>query len=99
MQLLLWRAQEQGIEVTLPGEIYVDNAAGISFQSKTNPDSKLRGCFDLRAAWVKELQDSGIVRAVKIDTQYNIADLLTKCQSAVVQNRLLKLVHDRVEEL
>ena len=53
----------------------------------------------MRDAWVKELQDCNIVRAVKIDTKYNVADLLTKCQSAVVQNRLLKLIDDRVEEL
>lgn len=99
MRLLFWRAQEQGMKVGFPGTVYVDNAAGISFQHRTCPDSKLRGCFDLRAAWVKELQDMEMVKTVKVDTLVNVADLLTKCQSAVTQNRLIQLMDDRVIEL
>ena len=99
MQLLLWRSQEQGIQVKFPGHIYVDNAAGVSFQTKTNPETKLRGCFDLRDAWVKELQDAGLVKAVKVATELNVADLLTKCQAATTQCRLIKLVNDRVLQL
>ena len=94
-----WRAQEQGIAIGFPGVMYVDNAAGISFQNRTNADSKLKGCFDLREAWVKELQDRNLVRTVKVDTLLNIADLLTKCQSATAQNRLLTLIDDRIIEL
>ena len=65
----------------------------------TNPESRLRGCFDLRSAWVKELQDAGLVKAVKVATDLNIADLLTKCHSTSTQTRLMGLVDLRVEEL
>ena len=89
MQLWLWRCEEQGIEVDWPGVLYVDNAAGISFSHKTNPQSKLKGCFDLRAAWVNELQNAECVKTVKVDTDINIADLLTKCHDIITtrQNR------------
>ena len=48
---------------------------------------------------LKELQDMEMVKTVKVDTLVNVADLLTKCQSAVTQNRLIQLMDDRVIEL
>ena len=99
MRLIIWRGQEQGLEVGFPGIIYVDNAAGVSFQNRTCPETKLRGCFDLREAWVKELQSNNIVRAVKVDTVLNVADMLTKCQDGVTRGRLMRIIEDRVLEL
>ena len=32
-----YRAQEMGADAHFPGTLYVDNAAGVSFQQKTNP--------------------------------------------------------------
>ena len=47
-----------GIHIEWPGRIFVDNAAGVSFQNGTNPNSQLKGVFDLREQWVKELSES-----------------------------------------
>lgn len=44
-----------------------------------NPDSKLKGMIDLRWNWVIELQDTEQIRAVKVHTAHNVADILTKC--------------------
>ena len=64
MNLRLWIAEEMGIHIEWPGRIFVDNAAGVSFQNGTNPNSKLKGVFDLREQWVKELRDKRRVKAV-----------------------------------
>ena len=66
----------------------MDNAAGVSFQNGTNPNSKLKGIFDLREQWVKELRDKRIAAAVKIATDKNVADMMTKCLTAAVMNKL-----------
>ena len=59
-----YRAQEMGAEAHFPGTLYVDNAAGVSFQQKTNPATRLKGTFDLRAAWVQELQDQDFIKVM-----------------------------------
>ena len=43
-----------------------------------NPATKLKGVFDLRQQWVQELQDRRIITAVKVSTNVNLADQLTK---------------------
>ena len=48
---------------------------------------------------MKELTDAGIVRAAKIPTLYNVADLLTKCHSVGSQDRLMGLVKLRAEQI
>ena len=60
--------QRDGDSFEWPGRIFVDNAAGVSFQNGTNPNSKLKGIFDLREQWVKELRDKQRVKAVQIST-------------------------------
>jgi len=88
MNLRLWIAEEMGIHIEWPGRIFVDNAAGVSFQHGTNPNSQLKGIFDLREQWVKELRDKRRVKAVKISTDKNVADMMTKCLTATVMNKL-----------
>ena len=88
-----------GVDVQFPGALYVDNAAGVSFQRKTNPDTRLKGTFDLRDAWVKELQDQNIISVKKVDTLLNVADLLTKCHQRGSHRRLIALVEARANEL
>jgi len=87
----MYKAQELGYNVQPPIEVLVDNAAGISFQQKMNPDSKLKGMIDLRWHWVIELQDKNQVRAVKVHTAHNAADILTKCLSRNVYEHLLSI--------
>ena len=83
-----YRAQELGVDAQFPGTLYVDNAAGVSFQRRTNPDTRLKGTFDLRAAWVQELQDQQVITVEKVHTALNIADLLTKCHQRCSHTRL-----------
>ena len=90
-RLTLWKAQELGYKVGSPITVLVDNAAGISFQQKMNPDSKLKGMIDLRWNWVRELQDKNLVQAVKVSTVNNAADILTKCLSRVTYEHLLSI--------
>ena len=63
-----------------PIQVQVDNKAGISFQQSycTNMDSRLKGIYDLRLEWVRELKYKSVVTAIKVDTLDNIADILTK---------------------
>ena len=90
VQLRLWVAEEMFLQVKWPAEIQVDNAAGVVFHNKMSPTSKLKGVFDLRQKWVQELQDKKQVKAVKVDTKLNLADILTKPLPAADRNRLLE---------
>ena len=77
-----------GRKVPWPLVVYVDNAAGVSYQHNTTASSKIRGVFDQRWDWVKELKDQSSVTAVKVPTEQNLADLLTKCHAKAVRLKL-----------
>ena len=101
VRLRLWIAEEIGIPVVWPAKIQVDSKAGIHFQSNMNPDSKLKGVFDMRLGWLKELHDKKMFKAVKVDTTKNLADSLTKPLTPVVMEALdkeLKEVQKKVVE-
>ena len=88
-RLRLWIAEDMYGDVKWPVEIQVDNAAAVTFQNKMNAGSKLRGIFDLREKWVQELKDKKLVKAVKVATDYNVSDILTKPLQATVRQKLL----------
>ena len=44
-----------------------------------------KGFFDLRGEWVRELRNSKRVAAVKVDTEKNIADMMTRCLCSVYE--------------
>ena len=75
-------------EVPYPIVLYVDNAAGVSYQHSTCAASRLRRVYDQRKAWIKELKDQPIVIVVKVATEHNLADLYTKCHSAATMKKL-----------
>ena len=81
-----------GRDSSRPLRVYVDNAAGISFQQSTCASSKLGGIFDNRWEWVKELKDTSQFEAVKIATDKNVADLFTKCLIEPTRARLFKQI-------
>jgi len=88
VNLRMWIAEEIGIPVKWPVKIMVDNKAGIHFQKRVNPDSKLKGVFDMRLGWLRELHDRKKFVAVKVDTEKNLADELTKPLETRVRKRL-----------
>ena len=87
-RLIAWIAEEMGRKVSWPLVLYVDNAAGISYQHSTTASSKVRGVFDQRWDWIQELKDQASVTAVKVPTEENLADLFTKCHSNTVRIKL-----------
>ena len=87
-----WVAEEMGDRMNWPAEILVDNAAGIAFQQSINSSTKLKGMIQLRDTWVQEMKDSKYIKAVKVSTETNVADLLTKCLGATIRNRLIGVV-------
>ena len=94
-KLRCYVSEEMGASVEWPCKIYVDNSAGVSFQKATTPNTKLKGVFDLRWWWVKELQDKSVIQAVKVDTAKNVAELFTKCLPGCVFKKLLQCVRER----
>ena len=89
-RLIAWIAEEMGRQVPWPLVVYVDNAAGVSYQHSTTASSKVRGVFDQRWDWIKELKDQASVTAEKVPTDENLADLFTKCHSNAVRMKLQK---------
>ena len=64
-----------------------------------NPASKLKGVFDLRLNWVKELQNKDRIKAIKVDTKYNVADILTKPLDSATRNKLMLIVDNLRENV
>ena len=64
------------MQVQWPMRIGVDNKQADSFSRATCLESRLRGIFDLRDAWVRELRDAGLVRTIHVPGIHNPADLL-----------------------
>jgi len=91
-RLLLWRAEELGVNVKYPFTMLEDNSATVSYQKSTTPYSKLRGVYNLRDNWVLELKDSNVVKAEKVHTDLNVADLFTKCHEWHKMSKLLKII-------
>ena len=91
-QSLIWRAEELGCKFKYPIRMQEDNQAAVSFQKSTTPYSKLKGVYNFRDAWVQELKNMKKILAVKVDTNFNVADLLTKCHQPAALLRLLKIM-------
>ena len=87
-RLISWIAEEMGRTVPWPLDVYVDNAAGVSYQHSTCALSKQRGVYDQRTDWVQELKDEKQINAVKIETARNLADLYTKCHMVATRKKL-----------
>ena len=92
-QFLIWRMEDVGHKLPRPIEIYEDNSASISFQKSTKTNTKLRGIYNFRWEWIKELRDMAQVIAVKVHTTKNIADLLTKCQQRPTIDKFLDMMN------
>ena len=99
VSLRFWIAEELLLQVTWPAIILVDNSSGIVFQQSMNPASKLKGVFDLRLNWVKELQNKDRIKAIKVDTKYNVADILTKPLDSATRNKLMLIVDNLRENV
>ena len=61
---------------------------GSNTSPHTNPDTKLKGIFDMRMGWLRELHDKKKFVAVKVATEKNVADDLTKPLDSKTRKRL-----------
>ena len=84
----LWIAEELNMKVEWPLVLHVDNAAGESFQHLTCGTTELKGVFGLHQDWVQELKNEDNVNSVHIQTDKNLADMLTKGLSAEIRQIL-----------
>ena len=73
------RAQEMGIDLPDTVQVRLDSKGAVSFSLSTCVDTKLRGVWDLREGWIKMLRDRGFMQPIKITSEENAADILTKC--------------------
>ena len=94
-RLIQWVAEEMGMAVSWPFTINTDSSQAFSFQHNTCPNSKIRGCFDLRDKATKELRDKGMVQARKIIREINIADMLTHCSDHLSRAQNLRTYNCR----
>jgi hypothetical protein len=88
-RLVQWVAEEMGVQVSWPFTVQSDSTQAISFQRATAPNSKLRGCIQLRDASIKEMRDQGVVTSKHIPRDLNVADMLTHPLSASDFSRCL----------
>ena len=99
VQLRLWIAEEAGQKVEWPATIQVDNKACVNFQNSMSPTSKLKGVFDLRQGWLKELRDLSKFKAVKVATDKNVSDMLSKPLTAATRSKLELEIKDMSQHL
>ena len=74
-------AEEMAVDVKWPLKVQVDNDQAMSFCNETCVRSKMRGCFDLRDEWVKDLRNKNLLLVEKVNSEDNLADFFTKCFS------------------
>ena len=76
-----WVMDELGVGVGYPLRVATDSSGAYSFKGDMCPTSKLRGCFDYRAKWVRELVDDKEIELYLVKDEANLADIFTKCHS------------------
>ena len=65
-----------------PFRLKIDNSAAIIFMEDSSRVSRLKH-IDLRQNWVKQMRDYDVVQPIKVGTDDNLADLMTKPLSGV----------------
>ena len=81
-----------------PVVVQVDNLQAKTFQEGTCVQSRLRGTFDLREAWVQELRQRHEIKVEHVSTVNNYADLLTKVHKTSRYKQLLAMIGFKEEK-
>ena len=97
-RLYRWRGEELGMALHGPVVVQVDNLQAKSFQEGTCVQSRLRGTFDLREAWVQELRQRHEFTVEHASTVNNCADLLTKIHKTSRYKQLLAMIGCKEEK-
>ena len=78
---------ELGFPQKLPTSLRLDNQGAIAFGNKTGSPSRLRH-IDLRECFLRELVVTGDIDLSYVQSQDNVADILTKSLGTVAFQRL-----------
>ena len=79
LRLMGWVLEDMGVSVDWPMRLGLDSIGAKSFKEDTCPTSKLRGCFDYREKWVRQLKEDREIVLYKVTDSENISDVFTKC--------------------
>ena len=77
-----WCCHDMAIGISGELVVQVDNKQAESFHKGTCLNSRLRGVFDLREAWVRELRDDKQLQVKYVAADKQLADVLTKALPA-----------------
>ena len=91
-RFLQWAGIDMGYDKIEKVYMRVDSKGARYFQSSSVLDSRLKGYFDLREAWVQELRDTEKVGVVAVSGENNLSDLLTKTHKSSRFKSLLRLI-------
>ena len=72
-------AEEMGLTVTWPFTLKTDSQQCVSFVGDSCAKSTMRGSFDWREDWVREVKDNSQVVFEHVAGVLNLADIMTKC--------------------
>jgi hypothetical protein len=91
-RFLQWAGIDMGYAKVEKVYMRVDSKGARYFQSSSVLDSRLKGYFDLREAWIQELRDLSKVGVVAVSGELNLSDLLTKPLKSSRFKSLLRLI-------
>ena len=91
-RFLQWAGIDMGYANVEKVYMRVDSKGARYFQSSSVLDSRLKGYFDLREAWIQELRDLSKVGVVAVSGELNLSDLLTKPLKSSRFKSLLRLI-------
>ena len=89
-----WVLQEMGSRFEMPMEVMCDSDGAVKFAKDAYYDTKIKGVFDKREEWVKELRGSDLNIKV-IASKQNWSDMMTKCLKAPEYKRQMKGIMEK----
>jgi hypothetical protein len=78
-RLFHWVLEEMThVDTVYPIIVLTDSTGARSFQRDTCPSTKLRGCFDFRERWIRELREQKEFSTELVSDLNNLADILQR---------------------
>ena len=84
--------RDLGVQVSPCVLLQVDSKTAVSFQKDTCWRSRIKGSFSRREEWVQDLREEGQCEVAKVDSQQQLADVLTKPLAAYKFKCCIRLI-------
>ena len=91
-----WCCDDMALGISGKLVVQVDNQQAESFQKATCLNSRLRGVFDLRDSWVRELREDKKLQVKYVAAEGQLADVLTKALPAYKFRRSIEKISPKV---